>query len=146
MPAHEPGLNPYLFEMANIREQDSWVTTDKVEATKKAKALIAAAVGRVAHQQPLNSLFVPIDPTVLVVGGGITGIQAALEIADSGQSCLSGRTRTIHWRAYGSVRQDLPDPGLLGLHPDPQDVRCRQSQKYHLADLERGREGGRLHR
>ncbi len=79
------GLNPYLFEMANIREQDSWVTTDKLEATKKAKALIAAAVGRVVHQQPLNSLFVPIDPTVLVVGGGITGIQAALEIANSGQ-------------------------------------------------------------
>ncbi len=79
------GLNPYLFEMANIREQDSWVTTDKVEATKKAKALIAAAVGRVVHQQPLNSLFVPIDPNVLVVGGGITGIQAALEIANSGK-------------------------------------------------------------
>lgn len=78
------GLNPYLFEMSNIREQDSWVTTDKVEATKKAKALVAAAVGRVVHQQPLNSLFVPIDPTVLVVGGGITGIQASLEIANSG--------------------------------------------------------------
>lgn len=78
------GLNPYLFEMANIREQDSWVTSDKVEATKKAKALIAAAVGRVVHQQPLNSLFVPIDPNVLVVGGGITGIQASLEIANSG--------------------------------------------------------------
>lgn len=78
------GLNPYLFEMSNIREQDSWVTTDKVEATKKAKALVAAAVGRVVHQQPLNSLFVPIDPNVLVVGGGITGIQASLEIANSG--------------------------------------------------------------
>jgi len=78
------GLNPYLFEMSNIREQDSWVTTDKVEATKKAKALVAAAVGRVVHQQPLNSLFVPIDPAVLVVGGGITGIQASLEIANSG--------------------------------------------------------------
>src|SRR4030065_817730 len=73
------GLNPYLFEMANIREQDSWVTSDKVEATNKAKALIAAAVGRVVQQQPLNSLFVPIDPNVLVAGGGITGIQAALE-------------------------------------------------------------------
>ncbi len=78
------GLNPYLFEMANIREQDAWVTTDKVEATKKAKALVAAAVGRVAHQQPLEALLVPIDPNVLVVGGGIAGIQAALEIADSG--------------------------------------------------------------
>ena len=79
------GLNPYLFEMANIREQDSWVTIDKVEATKKAKALVAAAVHRVVHQKPLESLFVPIDPNVLVVGGGVTGIQAALEIADSGK-------------------------------------------------------------
>jgi len=78
------GLNPYLFEMANIREQDAWVTTDKIEATKKAKALVAAAVSRVAHQQPLETLFVPINPNVLIVGGGIAGIQAALEIADSG--------------------------------------------------------------
>jgi len=78
------GLNPYLFEMANIREQVAWVTTDKLEATKKAKALTAAAVSRVAHQEPLEALLVPIDSNVLVVGGGIAGIQAALEIADSG--------------------------------------------------------------
>jgi heterodisulfide reductase subunit A len=78
------GLNPYLFEMANIREQDAWVTSDKSEATKKAKALVAAAVSRVVHQEPLEALLVPIDSNVLVVGGGIAGIQAALEIADSG--------------------------------------------------------------
>jgi heterodisulfide reductase subunit A len=78
------GLNPYLFEMANIREQDAWVTTDKGEATKKAKVLVAAAVSRVVHQEPLEALLVPIDSNVLVVGGGIAGIQAALEIADSG--------------------------------------------------------------
>ena len=77
------GLNPYLFEMANIREQDSWVTTDKLEATKKAKALVAAAVYRVSYQKPLESLFVPMDPSVLVVGGGVAGVQAALEIANS---------------------------------------------------------------
>ena len=80
------GLNPYLFEMSNIREQDSWVTTDKLEATKKAKALIAAAVGRVVHQQPLNSLFVPIDPAVLVVGGGITGVLISVMFAAAGVS------------------------------------------------------------
>jgi heterodisulfide reductase subunit A len=78
------GLNPYLFEMANIREQDAWVTSDKSEATKKAKALVAAAVSRVAYQESLEALLVPIDSNVLVVGGGIAGIQAALEIADSG--------------------------------------------------------------
>jgi heterodisulfide reductase subunit A2 len=78
------GLNPYFFEMANIREQVSWVTTDRVEATKKAKALVGAAVSRVAWHQALEPLFVPIDPNVLIVGGGVAGIQAALEIADAG--------------------------------------------------------------
>lgn len=79
------GLNPYLFAMANIREQASWVTENKRQATDKASALVAAAVNRVAHQHPLEAPRVPIDPHVLVVGGGIAGIQAALEIADSGQ-------------------------------------------------------------
>lgn len=78
------GLNPYLFDMANIREQVSWVTTDKDEATKKSKALVAAAVRRVTYQVPLQPLIVPINPDVLVVGAGIAGIQASLEIADAG--------------------------------------------------------------
>ncbi len=78
------GLNPYLFDMANIREQVAWVTSDKDEATKKSKALVAAAVGRVARQVPLQPLIVPINPDVLVVGAGIAGIQASLEIADAG--------------------------------------------------------------
>jgi heterodisulfide reductase subunit A len=78
------GLNRYLFEMANIREQVSWVTSDKAQATRKAKALIAGAVSRVAHHVPLEPLHVPIDPHTLIVGGGIAGIEAALEIADAG--------------------------------------------------------------
>ncbi len=79
----EAGLNPYLFEMANIREQCSWVTEDKQMATEKAKALVSAAVSRVYYHQPLEIKEVPINPNTLVVGGGIAGIQAALEIADS---------------------------------------------------------------
>ncbi len=78
------GLNPYLFEMVSIREQVSWVTVDKKLALQKAKGLIAGAVRRVAYHQPLDPIVVDIDPHVLVVGGGIAGIQAALEIADSG--------------------------------------------------------------
>ena len=77
------GLNPYLFEMANIREHDSWVTEDKGKATEKAKALISAAVRRVYYQEPLQVKEVPVNPNTLIVGGGIAGIQAALEIADS---------------------------------------------------------------
>jgi heterodisulfide reductase subunit A len=78
------GLNPFLFEMASIREQVSWVTEDKQIATQKAKALIAGAIKRVAFHEPLDPFIVKINPNVLIVGGGVAGIQAALEIADSG--------------------------------------------------------------
>ena len=79
----ESGLNPYLFEMANIREHCSWITEDRAAATEKAKALVSAAIRRVAYQEPLETKRVPVNPNTLVVGGGIAGIQAALEIADS---------------------------------------------------------------
>ncbi len=79
----EGGLNPYCFEMANIREHCSWVTEDHKNATEKAKALIAAAVRRVYYHKPLEAREVPVNPNTLVVGGGIAGIQAALTIANS---------------------------------------------------------------
>jgi heterodisulfide reductase subunit A len=78
------GLNPFLFEMANIREHNSWTTTDKEAATHKAKALINGAVERVVHHQPLDPIPVEINPSTLVVGGGIAGINAALELANAG--------------------------------------------------------------
>ncbi len=79
----QSGINPYLFQMANIREHCSWVTEDKQLATEKAKALVSAAVRRVYYQEPLEIKEVPMNPNTLIVGGGIAGIQAALEIADS---------------------------------------------------------------
>jgi heterodisulfide reductase subunit A len=78
------GLNPFLFEMANIREHDSWATNDKQAATQKAKSLVKAAVERVVHHQPLEPLPVEINPNTLIVGGGVAGIAAALELADAG--------------------------------------------------------------
>lgn len=78
------GLNAYFFEMANVREQCAWVTVDKGAATEKAKALVNAAVQRVMYHEPLDTKKVPVNPVTLVVGGGIAGIQAALEIAESG--------------------------------------------------------------
>jgi len=77
-------LNPYLFDQANIREHCSWVTEDHDAATEKAKALINAAVKRVFYQEPLGVREVSVTPAALVVGGGIAGIQAALEIANAG--------------------------------------------------------------
>jgi heterodisulfide reductase subunit A len=70
--------------MANIREQVSWVTEDKEAATRKAKAAVAGMVWRVAAQAPLEMRKVEITPSALVVGGGIAGIQAALDLAESG--------------------------------------------------------------
>ncbi|MBP7748025.1 MAG: CoB--CoM heterodisulfide reductase iron-sulfur subunit A family protein [Phycisphaerae bacterium] len=78
------GLNPFLLQMANIREHVSWVTKDKQAATSKVKALVAGAVARVQHHRPLEPMPVTVNPHTLVVGGGIAGIQAALELADAG--------------------------------------------------------------
>jgi heterodisulfide reductase subunit A len=79
------GLNPYMLEMANIREQVSWVHNDRVDATKKAKALVAAAVNRVRWHESLDKRMVNIDPATLIIGGGIAGMTAALEIAGAGK-------------------------------------------------------------
>jgi len=78
------GMNPYLFEMANIREHDSWTTDDRDAATLKAMALVKGAVERVVWQQPLDPIPVEINPNTLIVGGGIAGITAALELANAG--------------------------------------------------------------
>ena len=80
----EAGLNPYYFEMANIREHVSWVIRDQQAATAKAKRLVRAAVARVLYHESLHARAEPVTQSALVVGGGIAGIQAALSIADSG--------------------------------------------------------------
>ncbi len=79
------GLNPFFFQMVNIREHDSWVHSDRVEATAKAKSLAHAAVSRVRFHRALETTRVPIHPDVLVVGGGIAGIHAALTLGNAGK-------------------------------------------------------------
>lgn len=81
----EAGLNKYLFEMANIREHCSWVHLyEKEEATEKAKDLVKMAVAKAALLQPQEEAVVPIIRKALVIGGGVAGIQAALDLADTG--------------------------------------------------------------
>ena len=75
------GLNGYFFEMANIREHVSWCTEDREAATEKAKALVAAAVARVPLQEPLYERYADMNDRVLVIGGGIAGIEAALKVS-----------------------------------------------------------------
>lgn len=79
------GLNPYFFHMVNIREQNSWVHSDGQKATEKAMAQTRAAVARVPHHRALEVTKVPIHPDVLVLGGGIAGIHAALTLGNAGK-------------------------------------------------------------
>lgn len=81
----EAGLNPFFFQMANIREHCAWVIADKEQATAKAKGLVSAAVERVYHHRPLQVREVEMNPSAMVVGGGIAGIEAALRLADAGK-------------------------------------------------------------
>ncbi len=82
---HEAGLNPYLMEMANLREHCSWVHPGDLEgATNKAKDLVASAVARARFLEPQEELSVPVAQRALVIGGGVTGIEAAIELADAG--------------------------------------------------------------
>jgi len=81
----EGDLNPFFLQMANIREHCSWVIDDRQQATSKAKSLVRAAVHRVRYHNPLSMRIVDMQPSTLVVGGGIAGIEAALRLADAGK-------------------------------------------------------------
>jgi heterodisulfide reductase subunit A len=93
------GLNPFLLQIANIREQCAWVVKDKALATDKAKATIHAAVRRVVHHEPLEIKEIECQPHVLVVGAGMAGISAALTLAQKNRKvylveklpCLGGK-------------------------------------------------------
>ena len=85
----EAGLNPYLMEMANLREHCSWVHPgDWDGATAKAKDLVASAVARARLLQPQEELSVPVTKRALVIGGGVAGIEAAIELGDAGHQVV----------------------------------------------------------
>ena len=87
------GLNRYMFEMANLREQCVWPHRDKTRATGKAKLMLAAAVGRAATLEPLHGGRIGIKRSALVLGGGVAGMQAALDIADGGNQVFLVETK-----------------------------------------------------
>ena len=112
----DAGLNPYLLEMANIRDQCSWVHSgDPEKATKKAIDLVRMIVGRAANLTPLEEETVPIVNATLVVGGGIAGMTVALALADQGfpvhlvekEGQLGGTVRDIHRTLDGGDVQDF---------------------------------------
>jgi heterodisulfide reductase subunit A len=101
----EAGLNQYYFDMANIREHNSWVhSKEKEEATDKAKDITRMSIARANHLEPLQEIELPVNKTALVVGGGIAGMTSALSIANQGhevylvekETDLGGTARRIH--------------------------------------------------
>ncbi len=128
----QAGLNPYLFQMANIREQDSWVHIDREYATLKALSLIKAAVSRVEHHKSLDKKFVEVNPATLVIGGGITGISAALEIAGAGKKVyLVEKTDALGGIA---AKLDLTFPYLESAR-QMLKPRIKQVQLHKLIDI-----------
>ena len=111
----EAGLNPYLFEMANIRDQCSWVHMQEPDlATIKAKDLVRMAVAKSRLLQPLQPMHIPVEKSALVIGGGISGMTAALTLARQGSQVylvekdneLGGSLRHTHYLLDGERPQD----------------------------------------
>jgi heterodisulfide reductase subunit A len=137
----EVGLNPYLLEMANIREQCSWVHLyDKVAATKKAKDIVKIAVARARLLQPYEDTAIPITDAALVIGGGVAGIQAALDLADSGHQVYLVEKQPSIGGIMAQLDKTFPTmdcsicvlgPKMLdvGRHPHVELMACSQVEK-----------------
>jgi len=106
----EAGINQYYYEMANIREHNSWVhSKEKEEATKKAHDLIRMSVARACHLEPLQEFDLPVDKRALIVGGGVAGMNCALSIANQGHEVfiiekekeLGGNARKVYRTLQG---------------------------------------------
>jgi len=127
------GLNPFRsFHMVCIREHCSWVTQDEDEATAKAKDLIRAAVNRVRFHKPLETVEYPVNPNVLIVGGGIAGMQAALDVAKAGyKAYLVERQPTIggHMLQFDKTFPTLDCASCIGT---PKMVSVAQSPNIEL--------------
>lgn len=109
------GINPYLLQLVNIREQCAWVTPDPAEATEKATRMVKAAIARVRHQAPLQRREIAVSPDVLVVGGGVAGIEASL--------MLAGPTRKV-WLVEKSADLGGSVNSFLRTYPDMGDYRA----------------------
>jgi heterodisulfide reductase subunit A-like polyferredoxin len=120
----EAGLNPCLFEMANIRNQCSWVhSDDRQVATRKAKDLVRMAVARASELQPLQTTELAVEQSALVIGGGVAGMSAALSLAEQGfpvhlverAAELGGNLRRIHYLVNETANPTTPQAYLAGL-------------------------------
>ena len=127
--AQQEGVNPYQVEMANIREQCSWVHKEEEKATEKAKSLVASATAKAAQLDALEEREVEVTPAVAVIGGGIAGMTAALDVADTGlpvyliekQDHLGGRVGDLN-RTFPRLESvsELLDPLIERIQNHPE--------------------------
>ena len=130
--AEEAGLNPYMVEIANIREHCSWIHKDMEEATEKAVILVRTAIAKVKLNAPLMAGESPVVKRALVIGGGIAGIQAALDIADAGfEVDIVEKNATIGGR-MAQLDKTFPTLDCSACILTPKMVDCAQHEKIDI--------------
>ncbi len=130
--AEEAGLNPYMVEIANIREHCSWIHKDMEEATEKAVILVRTAIAKVKLNAPLTAGESPVVKRALVIGGGIAGIQAALDIADAGfEVDIVEKNATIGGR-MAQLDKTFPTLDCSACILTPKMVDCAQHEKIDI--------------
>ncbi len=130
--AEEAGLNPYMVEVANIREHCSWIHKDMDEATEKAVILVRTAIAKVKLNAPLTAGESPVVKRALVIGGGIAGIQAALDIADAGfEVDIVEKNATIGGR-MAQLDKTFPTLDCSACILTPKMVDCAQHEKIDI--------------
>ena len=126
------GLNPFMVEIANIREQCSWIHKDRAEATEKAIILGRAAIAKVGLNAPLTAGTSPVVKRALVIGGGIAGIQTALDIADAGYEVdIVEKEPTIGGKMT-QIDKTFPTLDCAACILTPKMVDCAQNEKIHI--------------
>lgn len=126
------GLNPYLFEMANIREHCSWIHTDMPVATEKAWDIVRMSVAKARQLEPLWSHEVDVNKEVLVIGGGVAGIQAALDLADAGLKVTIVEKETTIGGAMAKLDKTFPTIDCSACILTPRMVDCAQHENIEL--------------
>ena len=126
------GLNPYMVEIANIREQCSWIHKDKAEATEKAIILGRAAIAKVLLNAPLTAGESPVVKRALVIGGGIAGIQTALDIAEAGFEVDIVEKKPTIGGKMTQIDKTFPTLDCAACILTPKMVDCAQNEKIKI--------------